>query len=884
MSVPAEYRDMLRTALREEKSKEALGKRPVQKRRRKRIPEASEVTKAVEVAKPTPTDVQPQQTSTRLLKIKQAIEREKELKRKQEEERCVIELSTGSEDEPDIIQKAEPEVVEDEDDAGEGEMTFSDVEFESDDFEDIDMGEDDDSAVKSDKNVSSSLTVKIRKPTVTKKRKQRPTVVSSEERVFRRTCHILYLFAMVGHGKVRNEWINNEQLLMELRDQLPNVLKREYLEYDKCRKDAKTSTGTRTRKLLDLLRHLMNYWVSEWTIDPHAPLIYKKTWSEIQNGESPFLQKRRFKLAEFKEAVLSHSGSRDLSAQGFCALLRSLSLGARLVFSLQPPDFTNMIECKVLEKRQGTEPTERPKKKPKKVISQKERLLDALTPTKIKNKLHHTPVVTSNEFGSWPVFWVEVWDKDAKKYVTIDPAVKHTIEVVVNKSKLEPPMNCIRNNAWYVVGYDRLGGVRDITRRYAKEYNAKVRKKRIDRELKWTEWWPRLLKGACSPNRVNPNRVDKFEEIDFNEFHEREGMPSSIADFKSHPVYVLESDLKWNEVLEPMVSCGTIRKKTKNGKDSGLLPVYKRSNVVSLRTPKGWYMRGRVLKVGERPMKVYKGGAGKTPGKGGARDTPDSDDDTDKRLYAESQTELYVPPPVTNGKIPRNAYKNIDVYEPWMVPAGTVHIQAKESEKAARLMGLEYAPAVVGFDFEGGRRREVKAKVQGIVTLEQYGEAVALVAEFLKEQKDEDEVKRKELLILRSWRVFLTKLQIKNRLIEDHGEVFSSEEEESEQENRSEIDYDQEYAGFLPSAQGRARIIDEDDGAEAVADSDLEVSDFDDDQALDVSLTPAPPSVDSSPVKTVPKQNPRKLGLGTGQKLVESDSELDEYNALMDDI
>lgn len=43
-------------------------------------------------------------------------------------------------------------------------------------------------------------------------------------------------------------------------------------------------------------------------------------------------------------------------------------------------------------------------------------------------------------------------------------------------------------------------------------------------------------------------------------------------------------------------------------------------------------------------------------------------------LYAEFQTEVYVPPPVEDGRVPKNAFGNIDVYVPTMVPRGGAHV------------------------------------------------------------------------------------------------------------------------------------------------------------------------------------------------------------------
>jgi xeroderma pigmentosum group C-complementing protein len=43
-------------------------------------------------------------------------------------------------------------------------------------------------------------------------------------------------------------------------------------------------------------------------------------------------------------------------------------------------------------------------------------------------------------------------------------------------------------------------------------------------------------------------------------------------------------------------------------------------------------------------------------------------------LYAAHQVELYRPPPIENGGIPKNAYGNIDLFVDSMLPEGAVHL------------------------------------------------------------------------------------------------------------------------------------------------------------------------------------------------------------------
>ena len=65
-------------------------------------------------------------------------------------------------------------------------------------------------------------------------------------------------------------------------------------------------------------------------------------------------------------------------------------------------------------------------------------------------------------------------------------------------------------------------------------------------------------------------------------------------------------------------------------------------------------------------------------------DEDDSDNNgiLETGLYAEFQTIPYEPPPITNGRVPKNSYGNIDVYVPSMVPRGGVHISCRLSSTA----------------------------------------------------------------------------------------------------------------------------------------------------------------------------------------------------------
>ncbi|CEI89966.1 hypothetical protein RMCBS344292_04302 [Rhizopus microsporus] len=85
--------------------------------------------------------------------------------------------------------------------------------------------------------------------------------------------------------------------------------------------------------------------------------------------------------------------------------------------------------------------------------------------------------------------------------------------------------------------------------------------------------------------------------------------------------------------------------------------------------------------------------------------------------YGEWQTRKIVPDPVVNGKVPKNAYGNIDLFTPEMLPPGAVHIPINGLGKVAKMLGIDYADAVTGFEFTKMRSVPI---INGIVVAEEY--------------------------------------------------------------------------------------------------------------------------------------------------------------------
>lgn len=181
------------------------------------------------------------------------------------------------------------------------------------------------------------------------------------------------------------------------------------------------------------------------------------------------------KTADFLAASISHTGSRDLGAQLFCALLRSAGVTCRLVCSLQPLSFT--FQDKPAQTKQApTIPITALQEKgtsdhDESYVQVNNRFggPGPATPTTIARgrgnslrrprfreplikppKPQKVPPIIIRE-SEYPVYWVEAWSAATQKWIAVDPLVTSTVG---KPSKIEPPMSDVENVMSYVVTFE----------------------------------------------------------------------------------------------------------------------------------------------------------------------------------------------------------------------------------------------------------------------------------------------------------------------------------------------------------------------------------------------------------------------------------------------
>ncbi|AAS54652.2 AGR162Cp [Eremothecium gossypii ATCC 10895] len=571
-------------------------------------------------------------------------------------------------------------------------------------------------------------------------RPARAKVVDSETRAFRRSFHMLHVAALLAHYHVRNTWLNDGRLQSRLAALVPDEV------YASMHPERDEQLPLRsTRKLLDALRKCMKLWEKHCKrIIGRDGGLYMRPWAQLgqrYSSGAALLTRKAFNRALQKGAPMP----RSVAQEGFVALLRGCGLNARLVASLQPPDLTDM---KPAGDARGSDP----------------------------------PGDSEDDTDKYefPLVWCEVWDRYSKAWITVDPLCKQLVEQVRNKSKLEPTGKFARfNQMRYVVGFDRKMGCRDITRRYCAQYNAKVRRRRITRDTHGAAWYDALLRALHQRKRM---KTDDYEDEYFARRDEVEGIPNNMADLRNHPHYVLEKDLRQHEILRPGTEqCGYVRFKTTKRSAGSTLKVFRRTDIVPCYSGRHWFLQGKVLRKNCRAAKTVI-----------VKDHRTGESE-EERLYPESETEPYVPPPVApDGTIPTNSFGNIDIYKPSMIPAGCVLIENPNAVRAAAFIGVPFAKAVTGFSFERGRT--VKPKFSGVVVQSCYRDAVCAMIDGIETIGDEARMQERELGALQSWALLLAQLRVKQRLIDRHGAVS---EHTSDSDSEPEAS-DTEAGGFFP--------------------------------------------------------------------------------------
>ncbi|KAF8070964.1 RAD4 [Scenedesmus sp. PABB004] len=239
-------------------------------------------------------------------------------------------------------------------------------------------------------------------------------------------------------------------------------------------------------------------------------------------------------------------------------------------------------------------------------------------------------------------------------------------------------------------------------------------------------------------------------------------------------------------------------------------PYYARADLQDVNTRPAWRRLGRDVRAEElaAPAKTAKKrappGAGGARGRGGARGARGSGawlhggggggggdgeaSDTElgaeqgggasgaeqatQALYGLWQTEPWAPPAAVDGKVPRNEHGNVEA-PPFAaaLPEGTVHVVLPGVAAACRALGIDFAPALVGFEVQGGRNLP---KLQGVVVCAEFERDVVAACTAKEAERAAAAVQRQQREAAAAWRRLLgllwTRLTLERKYSSPHGD------------------------------------------------------------------------------------------------------------------
>ncbi|DAZ93160.1 TPA: hypothetical protein N0F65_005510 [Lagenidium giganteum] len=330
----------------------------------------------------------------------------------------------------------------------------------------------------------------------------------------------------------------------------------------------------------------------------------------------------------------------------------------------------------------------------------------------------------------------------------------------------------------FVVSIEENGQIVDTTARYATRWSSILKSRLAD---KWFEdTCKQISLGATQLNgpgiagktggdsdESKPSVIDELERKALRTLTEQEELPTSAEGFRKHHVFCLERQLGQFECVHPRKVVGLFKGQ----------PVFLRKNVQVLRTAFKWKRQGRILRESERSKPVKRllkkkaqadGGGDISDDEGDELQPPSSSYPSGLALYGEWQTDPFVAAPVVDGCLPKNQYGNIEIWSDAHVQHGAAHLRIAHLDRIAQKLGIEFAPAMVGFEARNGKNYPT---FDGIVVL--AGDVETLMdAHAAHQQKTiEQAITKNRRLIVRRWEKLVKRALIRIRLNRDYGTV-----------------------------------------------------------------------------------------------------------------
>ncbi|XP_062314319.1 DNA repair protein complementing XP-C cells [Osmerus eperlanus] len=334
--------------------------------------------------------------------------------------------------------------------------------------------------------------------------------------------------------------------------------------------------------------------------------------------------------------------------------------------------------------------------------------------------------------------WLEVYLDKTGSWVCVDVCQGVGQPQLCSQSATQP--------LTYVAAVDDEGNLKDLSRKYDPNWMTSSRKRRVDEE-----WWEETLEPFLGEETERDLQEDKELQARLLD----RPLPTSVAEFKNHPLYALDRHLLKYEALYPPTA-------TILGYCRGE-PVYSRDCIHTLHSRDTWLKEARTVRLGEEPYKMVRGFSNRSRK---ARMMSEEKDKNDLPLFGDWQTEEYQPPIAVDGRVPRNDYGNVYLFKPCMLPVGCVHLRLPNLHRVAKKLEMDCASAITGFDFHGGYSHAV---TDGYIVCEEHEEILRAAWVEDQEIQKQKEKEKREKRAVSNWTLLVKGLLIKERLKRRYG-------------------------------------------------------------------------------------------------------------------
>lgn len=556
---------------------------------------------------------------------------------------------------------------------------------------------------------------------VARKRRRKPIRLSKDEKLRERALHQSHLLVLLG---ARMKWsrLAGSQLLRGL---MLSVTAQSDIDFF-----AEMTTQPLPYSLELLVRWFRQEF--ELTDEEREPSCELVTESSLM--DALFSRKGR----DYELIVL------------FIALCGGLQLRCRLTSAL---DAVLVQKGKVFESSFKERPSKRRRGRQIKDSLLKRR---AQGDAEQKEEINEDAASTETDQVFW--LWCEVLDETSKSWIHVDP-----VRRLVNLPLEVEPLRGKAARFSYVLSIQEDGLLVDVTSRYTTHWSKNLELRLAD------SWLKRVIeqvneeileqRGPTAMSTDDGNKLLQEEKQKLETLKLAEGMPTSVEGFRKHHVYCLERHLTKSEVLHPRKVVGLF-----NGQ-----PVFLRGHIQPVQSAFKWRRLGREVKPSEREKPAKWQTRGDNPDAGASdSDSGGKPGGPSLALFGLWQTTAYEPAPMVNGRVPKNKYGNMEIWSPAHVPRGAVHLQLPRIDAVAESLGIDFAPAVVGFEMRNGR---TMPKFAGIVVA-QTAEATLLDAHAAKQQANiERAIAHNQKLVIKRWEKLTKRLLLRQRLEDDYGVV-----------------------------------------------------------------------------------------------------------------